>query len=103
MDTAAHQIVSDYLDDLEHLLQHADAASVAVMAPAELERTIQTVRALLSGHSPAGQGRCPRCAPRWAWWRRALPCRAWQIAYQHTIAAPIAHPTGPILTSGGPR
>ncbi len=103
MDNAVQRIVQDYLNDVEHLLRHADAPSVAVLAPAELERTIQTVRALLAGHSPTGQGRCPWCAPRWAWWRRALPCRAWQIAYQHIIEAPIARPTGPILASGGPR
>jgi hypothetical protein len=97
------EIVSDYLDDLEHLLQHADGPSVAILAPAELERTLQTIRGLLAGHSPDKHGRCPRCTPRWAWWRRTVPCREWKIAYQRMISAPAAHPTGPILAIGGPR
>jgi hypothetical protein len=104
---ATDQIVHDYLDDLEHLLQHADTTSVAVMAPSELERTIRALRAILADHAPDTSGRCHRCtprwAPRWAWWRRAWPCRAWQAAHQHLVIAAPAHPTGPILPVGGPR
>ena len=103
MSNATDEIVRDYLNDVSHLLQHADAPSVAILAPTELERTIQALRALLAGHSPAGHGRCPRCTPRWAWCRRGLPCRAWQIAHQYLVTAAPTHPTGPVLAVGGPR
>ncbi|WP_454852247.1 hypothetical protein [Promicromonospora soli] len=105
MHNATDQIVSDYLDDLEHLLQHADAASVAVAAPTELDRTI---RALVVDHAPGRLGLLPPLhhqvgvaagvvAPG-VW-----PCRAWQTAHQHLITAAPAHATEPILAIGGPR
>lgn len=93
----------DYLNDVDHLLQHADAASVAVMAPTELERMIHALRAILARHAPNADGRCHRCTARWAWWSQARPCHAWQIAHQHLVEAAPAHPTGPILAAGGPR
>ncbi|MFC8797126.1 hypothetical protein ACFT2C_05300 [Promicromonospora sp. NPDC057138] len=105
MHNATDQIVSDYLDDLEHLLQHADAASVAVMAPTELERTIC---ALLVNHTPRRLGLLPPLhhqvgvaevvvAPG-VW-----PYRAWQTAHQRLVTAAPAHPTEPIVAIGGPR
>ncbi|MFI8528276.1 hypothetical protein ACIGB8_27715 [Promicromonospora sukumoe] len=97
------EIVSDYLNEVERLLQHADGPSVAVLAPAELERTVEVIRALLADHHLDALGRCRRCTSRWAWWRRAVPCREWKIAYERAIAALTAHPTGPILAVGGPR
>ncbi|MFC8796973.1 hypothetical protein ACFT2C_04525 [Promicromonospora sp. NPDC057138] len=103
---ATHKIVRDYLANLKRLLQQADTASVAVMAPTELERTINALNAILAD-APDTSGHCHRCttrwAPRWAWWHRAWPCRAWQIAHQHLIAADPTHPTGPIHAVGGPR
>lgn len=111
MYSATDQIVSDYLDDVEHLLQQADATSVAVMAPTELARTVHALRAILADHAPDASGRCHRCATRrpwsWAWWRvswrRAWPCRTWQTAHQHLVTAAPAQPTGPISVIGGPR
>ena len=103
---ATHQIVGDYLNDLEHLLQHADATSVAVMAPTELARTIHALRAILADHepeSPTGG----HSGPIGQMWRKALQqvgsSRAWHVAYQHLIAAAPADPTGPIKVVGGPR
>ena len=103
MHSTADQIVRDYLNDVDHLLQHVDAASVAVMAPTELERMIHALRAILARHASDAGGRCHRCTARWAWWRQARPCHAWQIAHQHLVEAAPAHPTGPILAFGGPR
>jgi hypothetical protein len=107
MHTTADQIVRDYLDDLEHLLRHADAASVAVMTPTELERTIRALRAILMDHALDMHRRCRRCTTRLAWrwapWLRSRPCRAWQLAHQHLVVDAPLHPTGPILALGGPR
>ena len=100
------EIVSDYLDDLERLLQHTDAASVAVMAPTELGRTICALRAILADHCPDPQTHPRARSIRRLWWRawqQVCSSRAWQVAYQHLIAAPPAAPTGPIDAVGGPR
>ncbi|PUB32593.1 hypothetical protein C8K30_1011119 [Promicromonospora sp. AC04] len=106
MDTAAHQIVSDYLDDLEHLLQHTDAASVAVMAPSELRRTVRALRAILADRAPDRRDQQHNGPIRRLWWQawqQVCLAWAWQVAYQHLIAAPPADPTGPIGVVGGPR
>ncbi|WP_423464259.1 hypothetical protein ACO229_06795 [Promicromonospora sp. MS192] len=98
--------MSDYLDDLEHLLQHADAASVAVMAPAELGPTVRALQAILADHVPEAQDHRCTGPVRRLWrraWQQVCSSRAWQLAYQHLIAAAPVNPTGPINVVGGPR
>ncbi|MEU4360309.1 hypothetical protein [Promicromonospora sp. NPDC023987] len=100
------EIVSDYLDDLERLLQHADAASVAVMAPAELRRTLRALRAILAKHCPGPDAYQSSGFVSRLWWRawqQICSSSAWQVAYQHLIAASPVDPTGPIDAVGGPR
>ncbi len=97
---AKHQIVSDYLDDLEHLLQHTDAASAAVMAPTELNRTIGALRAILVGPALDRRAQQYDGPVRWLWWRawqRLCSSWAWQIAYHHLIAAPA--PDAPVAAT----
>jgi hypothetical protein len=59
--------------------------AVAAVARSEMPHLLAALRALLDGHEPDANGRCPTCRDRRFWrrhyWRRPnVPCRAFLAA-----------------------